>query len=61
MVKWMCLGGIGIAALAMLLALLDLLTGMPFGGSAYLLADIGILLSGAVLIYLGLNAYKDVK
>ena len=61
MQKWMCLGAIGVAGLALLLCALDLFTGFPFGGSAFMLADIGGIVSAAVLAYLGWNAYQDVK
>jgi hypothetical protein len=63
MQKWMCLGAIGVAGLALLLCALDLFTGIPFRGSsdAYILADIGALIAAAVLGYLGWNAYQDVK
>jgi hypothetical protein len=63
MQKWMCLGAIGVAGLALLLCALDLFTGIPFRGSsdAYILADIGGIVTAGVLIYLGFNAYQDVK
>jgi hypothetical protein len=61
MQKWMCLGAIGVAGLALLLCALDLVTGIPFGGGPYLLADIGGIITAGVLIYLGFNAYQDVK
>jgi hypothetical protein len=61
MQKWMCLGGVGIAAIAVVLCLADIATGSPFGGSPFILADIGGIIAGGTLIYLGLNAYKDVK
>ena len=61
MQKWMCLGAMGIAALALLLCLLDLIVGVPFGGGPYMLADIGGIVAAGVLGYLGWNAYQDVK
>jgi hypothetical protein len=61
MQKWMCLGAIGVAGLALLLCALDLIVGIPFGGGPYLLADIGGIITAGVLIYLGFNAYQDVK
>jgi len=51
----------GIAGLALLLCVLDLIVGIPFGGGPYILADIGGILSAGVLGYLGGNAYQDVK
>lgn len=59
--KWLCLGTIGIAGLALLLCALDLITGVPFGGGPYTLADIGGILAAGITMYLGFNAYKDVK
>jgi hypothetical protein len=63
MQKWMCLGAIGVAGLALLLAALDLFTGIPFRGSsdAFILADIGAIVAALILGYLGWNAYQDVK
>jgi hypothetical protein len=61
MQKWMCLGAMGIAGLALLLCTLDLIVGIPFGGGPYILADIGAIVSAGVLGYLGWNAYQDVK
>ncbi len=61
MQKWMCLGAMGVAGLALLLCALDLFTGIPFGGSAYVLADIGGILTAGILGYLAWNAYRDVK
>jgi hypothetical protein len=61
MQKWMCLGAMGIAGLALLLCLLDLIVGVPFGGGPYLLADIGGIVAAGVLGYLAWNAYQDVK
>ena len=63
MQKWMCLGAVGVAGLALLLCMLDLVAGIPFQGDsgAYTLADIGGILTAGILMYLGWNAYKDVK
>jgi hypothetical protein len=63
MQKWMCLGAIGIAGLALLLCVLDLVAGVPFSGDsgAYMLADIGGILTAGTLMYLAFNAYQDVK
>jgi len=61
MQKWMCLGAMGIAGLALLLSILDLIVGVPFGGGPYLLADIGGIVAAGLLGYLAWNAYQDVK
>lgn len=61
--KWMCLGAIAVAGLALLLCTLDLFAGVPFRGdsSAYILPDIGGIIAAGTLIYLAWNAYQDVK
>jgi hypothetical protein len=60
MERWLCVGSMGVAGLLLLLFLLDVLTGFPFGGVS-LLADIfGILASGLVL-YLGIDAFRDLR
>jgi hypothetical protein len=61
MQKWMCLGAIGVAGLTLLLCLLDLVIQVPFGGGPFTLADIGGIIASAIVIYLGWNAYQDVK
>src|SRR3954469_479636 len=61
MQKWMCLGAIGIAGLALLLCALDLFTGVPFGGGPYLLADIGGILSAGGPRHLGGGGDQDVE
>jgi hypothetical protein len=47
----------GLLALAFLA---DLVVGIPFGGQQKLM-DIGFLASGALLCYLGWNAFRDAK
>ncbi|HVK14455.1 MAG TPA: hypothetical protein VM597_37295 [Gemmataceae bacterium] len=61
MQKWMCLGAMGVAGLALLLCILDIALGIPFGGGSFILADIGGILTAGVLVYLAWNAYLDVK
>ena len=61
MEKYMCYGALGVAGLFMLLFLLDLIVGIPFGGGPFIVGDIfGILASGLVG-YLGFNAMRDLK
>lgn len=60
MEKWLCWASMGIAGLLLLLFLLDLLTGIPFGGiSAFV--DILAILSCGVVLYLGWDAFKDLR
>lgn len=57
----MCYGALGVAALMLLLFLLDLVAGFPFGGGSFVVPDIlGILASG-VVGYLGYSALQEVK
>lgn len=61
MQKWMCLGGMIVAGLTLLLGILDIAIGIPFGGKDYMLADIGLILASGIVGYLGFNAYQEVK
>jgi len=57
MEKWLCFGSMGVAGLLLLLFILDLALGLPFGRT--IVVDIfGILVSGLVL-YLAYDAFKD--
>jgi hypothetical protein len=59
--KILCFGSLGVAILMLLMFLLDLVAGFPFGGGPFVTVDIlGILASG-IVIYLALNAKKDLK
>ncbi len=61
MQKWMCLGAMIVAGLTLILCLMDLVMGKPFGGGPYLIADIGGALAAGTTAYLAFNAYQDVK
>lgn len=61
MEKWMCYGALGVAGLMFLLFLLDLIIGIPFGGSAFMMADIFGLLTAIAVGYLAFNALRDIK
>lgn len=67
MEKWMCLGSIGVAAIMLLIFILDLVAGIPFSNgtpgfeSPFMLVDIGGIIGAGVLGYLGWNAWRDVK
>lgn len=63
--KAFCYGALGIGALMMLVFMLDVVTGIPFGGSGdknpFVTVDIlGVLASG-IVAYLGWNASRDLK
>ena len=61
MEKWLCWGSLVVAALMLLLFVLDLIAGVPFGGSTLsgmtLVDIIGILMS-ALLLYMSFDALR---
>jgi hypothetical protein len=61
MEKNMCYAALGVAGVMALLAVLDLALGFPFGGSAFMLVDIFLLLASAIVGYLGFNALRDLR
>jgi hypothetical protein len=57
--KWLCWGSMGVAGLLLLLFLLDIALGFPFGG--FKVVDVfGILASGLVL-YLAFDAFRELQ
>lgn len=59
--KKLCIGSLAVAGVMLLLFLLDLLLGFPFGGGAFAAIDfLGILASG-ILIYIAISALRDVR
>jgi hypothetical protein len=60
MEKWLCWGAIGVAGLMLLLFLLDIIVGIPFGGLSVTVDVFGILASGLVL-FLGWDALRDLR
>jgi len=61
MEKALCYGALAIAALMLLVFLLDLVAGVPFGGGPFVTADILGLLASGVVAYLAWNAIRDLK
>ena len=59
--KALCYGALGIGALMMLVFLLDLIVGIPFGGGNFVMGDVFGLLASAIVVYLGWNASRDLK
>lgn len=57
--KALSIAGIVIGGLVALLFTMDLALRTPFGGKAGLLPDLGLALCGAILAYLGWNAFRD--
>lgn len=60
MAKAMSVAGMVVGGLVALLFVLDLVLAIPFG-RASLPADIGMMLCGAVLAYLGWNAFSETR
>lgn len=58
MEKWLCWGSMGVGGLFLLLFLLDLVLGFPFGGLSATVDIFGILSSGVVL-FLAWDASRD--
>lgn len=59
--KALCYGALGIGALMLLVFLLDLIVGIPFGGGNFIAGDVFGLLAAAIVVYLGYNASRDLK
>ena len=59
--KALCYGALTVAALMMLVFLLDLIVGAPFGGGAFATADVLGFLASGVVAYLAWNAARDLK
>jgi hypothetical protein len=61
MAKAMSIAGMVIGGLVALLFALDLALATPFGRVAGWLPDVGLFLCGAILAYLGWNAFREQK
>lgn len=59
--KALCYGALGIGALMLLIFLLDLIIGIPFGGADFRVGDVFGLLAAGIVVYLGWNASRDLK
>jgi hypothetical protein len=60
MEKWLCFASMGVAGLLLLLFLLDIPLGVPFGGTSVVVDVFGILACGLVL-YLAYDAFRDLR
>lgn len=58
MEKWLCLGSMAISGLLLVLFILDLTIGMPFGGHWKVVKILGVISCGLIL-YMGWDAFKD--
>jgi hypothetical protein len=61
MQKGLCYGALGVAALLLLLFLLDLVAGFPFGGSPFGVVDVFGIIASGIVGYLAWNASRDLK
>lgn len=61
MEKGLCYGALGVAALMLLLFLLDLVAKFPFGGGPFTAVDVFGLLASGIVGYLAWNASRDLK
>ena len=64
MEKGLCWGSLVVAGIMLLLFVLDLVVGVPFGGSnlsGMQLVDVFGILASGILVYLSFNALKDLR
>ena len=61
MEKGLCYGALGIAALMLVVFLLDLVAGVPFGGSPFAVVDVFGVIASGVVGSLAWNASRDLK
>jgi len=59
--KRVVIASIAVAAIVMLAALCDLFMGVPFSGQFTMVMDILFIISGGIVIYLGLNSYQELS
>ena len=60
MEKWMCWGSMGVAGVLLLLFLLDMVLGIPFGGASYFV-DVASILACGLVFYLAFDAMRDLR
>jgi hypothetical protein len=60
MEKWLCWGSMGVSGFLLLLFLLDMVVGVPFGG-INVIVDIFGLLASALVLFLAYDAFKDLR
>jgi hypothetical protein len=60
MEKWMCYGSMGVAGVLLLLFLMDMFTGIPFGKISIGVDVFGILAAG-VVGFLAFDAFRDLR
>jgi hypothetical protein len=60
MEKILCFSSMGVAGLLLLLFILDVALGFPFGGASKVVDIFGIIVS-AMVLYLAYDAFKDLR
>jgi len=60
MEKWLCWGSLGVSGILLLLFLLDLILGIPFGGIDWVVSGIGIIACG-LTGYLAWESQKELR
>jgi len=60
MEKWLCWGSLGVAGILLLLFLLDMFLGIPFGGIGWMVNIIGVLACG-LTGYLAWESFKELR
>ena len=60
MEKWLCWGAMGVSGVLLVLFVLDLVLGFPFGGLSAIVDILGALSCG-LIGYLGWDAFKDLR
>jgi hypothetical protein len=60
MEKWLCWGSLGVAGILLLLFLLDMTFGIPFGGIGWMVNIIGVLACG-LTAYLAWESFKELR
>lgn len=61
MEKGLCYGALGVAALMLLVFLLDLVAKFPFGGGVFATFDVFGIIASGVVGYLAYSARRDLK
>lgn len=61
MEKILCYSSLAVAILVLLMFLLDLVLGVPFGGGPFMLVDVLGVLAAGIVVYLAINVMKDLK
>lgn len=60
MEKWLCWGSMGISGSMLLVFVLDLALGIPFGRINFLV-DLLASLASAIVLYMSWNAFQDIR